>query len=284
MKPRFLSIVLVLCILLSGLGISRAQANVLCHTVLSMSGPLQAAAGTDVAYDVSAVVTAGPLTNVDVTDYLPAGTVFVSATPSAGGTCAAPSGGKVTCNWPGTSVEGTVRSVTVVVTIPADTPMTTTSVTNTADSTSDNGAPAATFTTDVLFDAALTLGKTASDTAVHTRTPLSYTLSAANTGPSYAWNVTLTDDLPAGFVYADAAGDGWTCAYDSGLHRVTCTRPSLGLGAAPGVTVSGFAGDVEGPLSNQASVAADDAAAALSGLVETLVSAYKFFLPLVFGP
>ncbi|MDC0712099.1 Ig-like domain-containing protein [Stigmatella sp. ncwal1] len=64
---------------------------------------------------------------------------------------------------------------------------------------------------------------------------LAYTVNVTNNGPNTASAVTATVNLPAGATFVSAAGTGWTCSQAGGV--VTCTRPSLGVGAAPLITV-----------------------------------------------
>jgi uncharacterized repeat protein (TIGR01451 family) len=64
---------------------------------------------------------------------------------------------------------------------------------------------------------------------------LSYGATVVNAGPGGAANVTATIGLPAGTTFAGAAGDGWTCGELGGA--VTCTRPSLAVGAAPVIAI-----------------------------------------------
>jgi hypothetical protein len=64
---------------------------------------------------------------------------------------------------------------------------------------------------------------------------LTYGATVTNAGPGGATNVTATVGLPAGAVFVGAAGTGWTCGELGGT--VTCTRPSLSVGAAPAVAI-----------------------------------------------
>src|SRR5690606_18880755 len=79
-----------------------------------------------------------------------------------------------------------------------------------------------------------------------------YTLAVSNAGPSPAQAIVVTDELPAGVSYVSASGTGWTCARNGQL--VTCTRASLGLGAAPMITLNVKAPPQPMVLLNTASV------------------------------
>src|SRR5262249_12131573 len=62
-----------------------------------------------------------------------------------------------------------------------------------------------------------------------------YTLGVSNAGPSPAATGSVTDTLPAGLAFGRASETGWTC---SGTATVTCTRASLGVGAASNITIT----------------------------------------------
>src|SRR5262249_24830015 len=62
-------------------------------------------------------------------------------------------------------------------------------------------------------------------------------IDVTNNGPNTASGITVTNSLPAGNVtFVSASGSGWTCG--SAGQVVTCTRPSLLVGAAPTITIS----------------------------------------------
>lgn len=61
-----------------------------------------------------------------------------------------------------------------------------------------------------------------------------YTLTVTNLGPSAARGVALVDTLPAGLTFASAQGDGWTCAPASGSD-VICTYDGI---LAPAATLT----------------------------------------------
>ena len=58
---------------------------------------------------------------------------------------------------------------------------------------------------------------------------LVYTLSVTNPGPSSAQTVSVLDTLPSGVAVVSAAGAGWSCSHAANVS-VTCTRPALGSG------------------------------------------------------
>jgi uncharacterized repeat protein (TIGR01451 family) len=62
----------------------------------------------------------------------------------------------------------------------------------------------------------------------------------------------VTDTLPAGVTYLNAGGSGWTCGEAGGV--VTCTRASLGVTAAPDITLTGVAPATAGVFTNTATV------------------------------
>ncbi|MGV8040077.1 MAG: lamin tail domain-containing protein [Thermoanaerobaculaceae bacterium] len=131
-----------------------------------------------------------------------------------------------------------------------------------------NGVP------DDLDQVDLSITKTDSPDPVLAGGSITFTLSVTNNGSAPAFNVTVTDTLPAGVTYGTASGAGWTCNHASGV--VTCTRPALALGAAPDITITVTA-PLEGTtLSNTATVTcplADPQAANNTDTEDTTVTA-----------
>ena len=133
-----------------------------------------------------------------VTDTLPAGVTFVSA--SGGGVTNA---GLVTWSV-GTLTNNQVTNLTLIVTVPVSG-----SLTNVANVGGPTGDPVPTnnvtppVVTDVtpVFD--LGLGKTAAATVL-ANTNLTYTILVTNFGPSSASSVIVTDSLPAGVTFLAA--------------------------------------------------------------------------------
>ena len=114
------------------------------------------------------------------------------------------------------------------------------------------GAYTATYATHA--DLGITAG--ASPEPVGAGTTLTYTLSVANAGPSQASSLSVVDTLPAGVAFVSAGGAGWSC---SGTGPVTCTLPSLGIGAAAPISIAVTAPAEAASLSNSATVSASTA-------------------------
>ena len=177
-------------------------------------------------------------TNVVLTDTLPPGVTYVSATPGQG-ICGDESGGAVTCSLE-SLLYGTASLTTTTVTITVNVdPSTTGTLTNTADvsanepdldmtnNTFDEG-------TTVNAEANLTLTKTGSPDPVIAGNGLTYTLTVTNTGPSDATGVILTDTLPSGVTFKSASP---VCTPPSGDNQVTCNLGGIYSGDHEQVTI-----------------------------------------------
>ena len=103
----------------------------------------------------------------------------------------------------------------------------------------------------------LSITKTDSPDPVVVLQPLTYTLAVSNAGPQSASSVSVSDTLPAAVVFQTASGTGWICTEGGGL--VTCTRPSLAVGAAPDITLTVTAPAIPTTLTNTATVTASTA-------------------------
>jgi len=167
-------------------------------------------------------------TSLTVTDTLPAGTTFVSAT-GTGWTCTQ-AGAIVTCTRPALAV-GTAPPIAIVVTAPAAAG----TITDTASvaATTLDPAPAnntATATTTVGLTADLAVAIVGTPDPIAPGGAETYTVTVTNNGPSTATSVTVTDTLPAGATFVSAAGAGWLCTQAAGV--VTCTLATLPPGGA----------------------------------------------------
>lgn len=163
---------------------------------IDKTGPTEVVAGTSLTYTLE-VTNGGPstATGVTVTDELPAGVEFVSATPSTGSVNE--SGGTVVWNV-GTMGAGDTQSLDIVVDV---LPQTTSELVNDAAVTSQVSDPDTSnnlsqWTTTVIAEADLTVTKSDSPDPVLAGDDLTYTVTVGNTGPSTAVDVVVTDLLP----------------------------------------------------------------------------------------
>jgi len=198
-------------------------------------------------------------TGVLLTDSLPAGTTFVSA--SDGGAHVA---GVVT--WPafdlgaGASVQ---RTVTVTVNDPAALGQST--ILNTAMASDDgsNGVDPdlgnnSDTDTDTLIHADLGVSKTDSPDPVLAGETVTYTVSVINNGPATDPNVVVVDTLPAAFTFVSAVPSVGTCNEASGI--VTCgLGPMLSSGTATITIVCDVPSDTPvGAYNNSVVVSGDE--------------------------
>jgi uncharacterized repeat protein (TIGR01451 family) len=217
-------------------------------SVTKSDSPDPVTAGSDLTYTIS-VANDGPspATGVTLTDDLPAGTTFVSASAPSGFSCTTPavgSGGTVSCT---TSAMSSAASgdFTLVVHVAPDRPKGST-LSNTAsvahgESDPNTANDDATSTTTVATSADVSVTASDSPDPVSAGSDLTYTLGLANSGPSSATGVILTDDLPTGttFVSLDApAGFSCTTPAAGAGGTVTCAAASsLASGATAGFTL-----------------------------------------------
>ena len=185
-------------------------------------------ATSNLIYTIS-VTNFGPssASGVVVTDALPAGVTFVSASGNG-----INSGGVV--NWTlSTLANGAVSNVTVTVTAPASG-----SLTNVASVSTTTGDPNPTNNTSIPVITTVTpvadvgIGKTG-PAGVLANSNVVYTISVTNFGPSSASGVVVTDALPAGVTFVSASGNG----INSG-GVVNWTLGALTSGQMSNVTVS----------------------------------------------
>ncbi len=220
-------------------------------------------AGATITYTLTATNN-GPLPaqTVAIQDNTPANTTFLSATPSAGGSCITPSVGStglVNCSWAGATATGapSARSVTLVVTVGSGTATgTIISNTGTASSTTfdpvaGNNSATTTTTTALSADVAITQSGPAS---VVPGTNLVYTVTVTNNGPSDAAAVSVANVTPSGLTFVSNAG-ACTTAYP-------CSLGSVAAGATRVITTtfsvpSGYAG--ANPIVNTVTVSATTA-------------------------
>ena len=162
-------------------------------------------------------------TNVFANVTIPAGAVFVTATPSSGGTCG--SGSTFTCNWPGDFNAFNGRTVTVVVT-PTAGGTATLSATAGADQadpdTADNTLSQST-TVNAQIDLKVSSISDTPDPITLGTGNISYTVNLYNESTSKATNAFANITIPPASTFVSAtAGSGGTCG--SG-PTFTCNWP-----------------------------------------------------------
>ncbi|MCZ4245119.1 gliding motility-associated C-terminal domain-containing protein [Pedobacter punctiformis] len=163
--------------------------------------------GSNVTFTVTAA-NAGPsaATNVSINDLLPSGYTFVSATPSGSTTY-----NNATGVWTiGTLANGANATLNIVATVKA-----TGNYANTASITATETDPTpgnntATSTPVPVPVADVSIAKTSNDASPNVGSNVTFTLTAANAGPSAATNVSATDVLPSGYIFVSATPSGTT--------------------------------------------------------------------------
>jgi uncharacterized repeat protein (TIGR01451 family) len=181
---------------------------------LSKSAPATVNAGSDLTYTIN-FSNAGPGTavNVVVTDAVPAGTTFVSASVTSGTGWTVNTSGPIVFSKASVP-SGETATFQIVVNVPAATAGGTiihNSVSATAD-TNDPTPATATADTTVIAQADLALTKTGSPTPdVIAGNNITYTIGLTNNGPAAATSVTVSDPTPANTTLVSVTTPaGWT--------------------------------------------------------------------------
>jgi large repetitive protein len=172
--------------------------------------------------------------DVTVTDTLPAGTAFVSATPSQG-SCAGTT--TVICSL-GSIANGGVATISLVVNVSAGAVITNTATATTTTSDTNSANNSATATTTVQAPPAptadLAVTKTDTPDPVPAGNNLTYAITVTNNGPSAAQDVTVTDTLPAGTAFVSATPSQGSCA---GTTTVICSLGSIANGGVATISL-----------------------------------------------
>ena len=216
---------------------------------VTKTAPETVPADGEIAYGLH-VVDNGPsdATGVKVTDPLPAGTQFVSA--SEGCTQA---NGTVTCEV-GELKVGEERDYKVTVKAPlalAGQPLVNTATVKGEQADPESKNDQSTVTTTVGPAADLSITKTMGK--AEAGKPLVYTLAITNHGPSASSAVTVKDTLPAGTTFQSAAPSQGTCSASG--QSVTCQLGPLASGGSAQVSITvEVAATATGSIRNVASV------------------------------
>jgi len=159
-------------------------------------------------------------TTVQVTDQLPAGLTFVSATPSQG--TYTPSSGL----WNvGTVASGTSRTLAIVATVVSTAAQTNTATVTSADQADPNTGNNSDIATETPQHVDLALAKSVNNATPNVSDQVTFTVTLSNSGPDIATGVQVTDLLPAGLTFVSAIPSKGTYTAASGLWNVGSVMP-----------------------------------------------------------
>jgi uncharacterized repeat protein (TIGR01451 family) len=222
----------------------------------------QAWEGDKLPYTIR-VANAGPspATGLTVTDPLPQGVTFFSASSSQG-TCTQASG-TVICTVGSLPVGG---SATVIVTVALQIGVSGVNGGNVNNAPSvraneaDPNLANNTYNASVIVfpynpDPDLSILATSAPDPVPVGNPLTHTLGVANAGPRPATGVTVTDVLPDGVRLSSVSSTRGTCGQDSGTLR--CEVGNLAVGASATITFVVVPTEA-GPATNTATVSGNE--------------------------
>ena len=160
-------------------------------------------------------------TGVQVTDLLPAGLTFVSATPSQG----------TYDNVSGLWTVGTVSAVgsqtlSIVATVVSPAAQTNTGTISDADQFDPNTANNTASATETPQQADLSVTKTVSDATPNVGDQITFTVTLSNQGPDTATGVQVTDLLPAGLTFVSATPAKAPTTTSAGCGRSARSAPA----------------------------------------------------------
>ena len=234
-----------------------ADVRIAQKTVISA---LPAVAGTNVSFRIQPR-NSGPATatNVVVTDPLPAGWTFVSAS-GTNWTCSN-AANTVNCTR-ATMPTSAADDITVIATAPANGAIAPAgqSFTNTASISASSADPISSNNSGsvgvtVLRDGAdLRVAKSKTPNPVALNANMTSTITVSNNGPRTATGPLTVVELLSGESFVSASGTGWTCDAST-VPRVVCTHPN-GSGLAVGGSLPALSiitrADVAGSVTNTA--------------------------------
>ncbi|MEE4301464.1 MAG: hypothetical protein V2J24_18645 [Pseudomonadales bacterium] len=189
-----------------------------------------------------------PATGVIVTDTLPAGVDFVSATLSTDGSCDGPdTSGTLTCTI---GALGVSENATVTIVVVPDDVTESTTITNTAsvagnelDPNADNDSSSVETTIEPP-SADLSVTVSASSEAPTIGSTVTYTVTVSSAGPSTSEDVVLEIDLPAGTTLSSFTSASGTCSSSAGT--LSCDLAALAAGESVNVQLQVVMPDVTG--------------------------------------
>lgn len=241
-KFRFCLISLFLCLFATSFAFAQEA-----DLVVTKTGPDTAAADTDVSYDVT-ILNIGPDTSAAITlsDPIPPGMTFVSATPPGCTTPSVGSGGTITCVIPTLAVNDTAV-FTFVFHIDPQTPPGTTflniaTAVSATDPTDENNSGIAGTSTPSAPTSDMGVLKSA-PSAAPPDTDIVFTINVSNIGGGAATTVSVSDTLPGNLTFQSLGNTGFifdscsTPGVGSG-GTITCDAASFPAGAAATLTIT----------------------------------------------
>ena len=230
-------------------------------SIVKSASPSQATAGSTQPLTYTLTVTNnGPSadTGVIVSDPLPSGVTYVSSSATQGSVTYA--GGTITANL-GNMADDATATVTVTATVNPDTRGT---ITNTATVTGNEPDPnlsnnTSTVQTPVVAQTDLAVVKSVNVTQAiaGSTTPMTYTMTVTNNGPSNATGVTLSDTLPSGVTYVSSSAAQGSVTFANGV--ITGSLGNLADGGSDKVTVVVTVNaSTTGTISNTATVTGNE--------------------------
>ncbi|HEY0278667.1 MAG TPA: isopeptide-forming domain-containing fimbrial protein, partial [Solirubrobacterales bacterium] len=213
-------------------GVAEVTVEPAADLAVTKTAPETVPADGEITYGLH-VVNNGPsdATGVKLTDPLPAGTQFVSASENC-----TEAGGTITCEV-GELKVGEERDYKVTVKAPltlAGQPLVNTATVKGEQADPESKNDQSTVTTTVGPAADLSITKTMGK--AEAGKPLVYTLAITNHGPSASSAVTVKDSLPAGTTFKSAAPSQGTCSASG--QSVICQLGALASGASAQVSIT----------------------------------------------
>lgn len=177
-----------------------------------------------------------PVTNVVVSDPIPAGMTFVSASPAATSAPAVGQNGTVTWNVGTVAANG---SATLTLNLTVSSSITGTTATNTATLTNSYTPTITSSATVTIASPNVLIAKsTSATTTLFANDTFSYTINAVNAGNAAASSVVVTDPIPSYFTVQNYTGPTNT------VGVMNITNGGSGYVTAPLVTFGGGGGGV----------------------------------------
>lgn len=230
------------------------------NKIANPTGPVSA--GGTIGFDITVAngTSAGPATNLVISDNLPTNSgLDWSINPAVTGCGITGLAGSqvLSCTF-ATFAAGASQTIHVQ---SGTTSASCALISNTATATVDNGTiPNSTASVTVQCPS-LSLAKTSTVTTVNAGDQVDYTVTVTNSGPGTATNVQISDNLPgnSGLAWSESP-DNTNCSITglAGSQVLSCTFASLAVGSASVTVVSPTTTGTCPSLSNSASASADN--------------------------